>query len=174
MRSEVTIRRGLVADITAIRQVALACWPIAYREIISAEQISYMLDLMYSEESLRRQIETEGHHFFLALVNGQCVGYASIGRVGADRSKLHKLYVLPETKGTGVGGLLIRHVIELVTAGGDKHLILQVNRRNPAVSFYRHHGFEVTEETILDIGNGFVMDDFIMEKPLTNATSAGT
>ncbi|MBL7941291.1 MAG: GNAT family N-acetyltransferase, partial [Flavobacteriales bacterium] len=112
MHNEVTIRPGTSTDIPAIRNVALVCWPIAYHEIISGEQISYMLDLMYSEESLRRQIEQDGHRFFLAMANGQCVGYASIGRMGIDRSKLHKLYVLPETKGTGVGGLLIRHVIQ--------------------------------------------------------------
>ncbi len=166
MLPDLTIRRAGESDIPAIRHVAHTTWPAAYSAIISPAQIHYMLDMMYSEASLLRQMTREGHRFFLATRSSVCAGFASIGNWDAQSVKLHKLYVLPEAKGHGLGAALLGHVTALAVEEGSRRMVLQVNRRNPAVDFYRHHGFAVAEEAVLDIGGGFVMDDFIMQKQL--------
>jgi ribosomal protein S18 acetylase RimI-like enzyme len=173
MLPDLTIRRADESDIPAIRHVAHTTWPVAYSGIISPAQVHYMLDMMYSEASLSRQMTHEGHRFFLASRGAVCAGFASIGDWATQSVKLHKLYVLPEAKGSGAGAALLRHVTALAAQEGSLRMVLQVNRRNTAVDFYRHHGFAVAEEAVLDIGGGFVMDDFIMQKQLKGTATGG-
>ena len=162
------IRQATVADIPAIQALAHAAWPVAYGTILSPEQLAYMLELMYSEAALARQMN-EGSVFLLAEQHGTIIGFSShsLHHHGKAVTRLHKLYLHPERKGTGVGRQLLRAVEEAGKAAGDGVLNLNVNRFNPSVDFYRHLGFQVAHEEVLDIGAGYVMDDFVMERPIT-------
>ncbi|MBM4013050.1 MAG: GNAT family N-acetyltransferase [Planctomycetes bacterium] len=81
--------------------------------------------------------------------------------------KLGQLYVLESHRGTGLGRFMLGHVKRRARDLGRRMLWLQVNKRNPrAISFYKAAGFEVAREAVFDIGSGFVMDDYIMEKRL--------
>jgi ribosomal protein S18 acetylase RimI-like enzyme len=81
--------------------------------------------------------------------------------------KLDKLYVDPACQRLGLGGRLIAQVSARALSNGGNTLILAVNKRNErAIAAYRKHGFAVREAVRVDIGNGFVMDDFIMAKSL--------
>lgn len=157
-----SIREAKQEDIPHIRSLAYEIWPATYSSIISTEQIAYMLDMMYSESALQKQME-EGCVFLLVEDPSNLVGFASYQRMSEEEFKLHKLYVLPSEHGKGTGRALVNDVTNAVKKQGGKKIILQVNKNNPAKTFYDRLGFVVREEMVLKIGNGFVMDDFVME-----------
>lgn len=143
-------------------------WPVAYDPIIGPHQVAYMLQRMYAPEALERQMIHDGHCFLLAKVEGSAVGFASFGPQGktGDRARLHKLYILPDRKGEGLGQLLLQAVMEQARAAGHRVLELNVNKYNPARAFYEHAGFRIVRDEVLDIGQGYVMDDHVMERSL--------
>lgn len=152
----------------SLAKLAGVIWRQHYPGIISREQIDYMLARMYSLDVLRDEIRTQGIHFYRLQAEGQFAGFASIGpasEVGV--MKLHKLYLLPELHGRGLGSRLLKHCEAEARRFGAQHLILSVNKRNTkAIAAYQRNGFAIAESVVTDIGNGFVMDDFIMAKEL--------
>ncbi|MEO8067305.1 MAG: GNAT family N-acetyltransferase [Flavobacteriales bacterium] len=162
------MREATLADIPTIRAIAQATWHVVYENIISEGQIEYMLDLMYSEAALHEQMVNKGHRFLMLEIAGSAVGYAGLEHryAGMHRSRLHKLYVLPETQGTGAGRALLEAVLAEVRTAGDRSIELNVNRFNRSTDFYRHMGFMVERDEVLDIGHGYVMDDHVMVKHL--------
>ena len=162
--SNINIRNATAADIKTIHALAYETWPIAYGKILSAQQLKYMLELIYSETSVKKQIEEEAHHFLIAEENNKPIGFADYGILKDDIYKLHKIYVLSNQQGKGIGKLLIDHVIEKVKEQNAKALLLNVNRNNKAKQVYEHLGFKVISEEDIDIGEGYFMNDYIMEK----------
>lgn len=160
-----TTRPAVMADIPLLCTLADQVWPLTYEKILSRPQIIYMMRLIYSEASLRRQMET-GHEFIIVYNAGIPVGFASYSELEPGLFKLQKLYVLPNQQGRGTGRFLINEVISLVKSRGAVALRLNVNRHNKARSFYEKIGFTVIKEEKIDIGSGFVMDDYVMEKSL--------
>jgi ribosomal protein S18 acetylase RimI-like enzyme len=150
-----------------VRELAFIIWPDTFENILSSEQIEYMLDMMYSIESLEKQLENN-KVFLLAEDENRFVGFTSyeLNFDNNGMTKIHKLYVLPETQGKGVGRQLIDYIAEIALANQNNTLHLTVNKNNKATDFYLKTGFEITEEVVFDIGNGYVMDDYIMEKKL--------
>lgn len=163
----IILRKGKEEDIESIQQLAYRTWPEAYGAILSAEQIDYMLQKMYNKGELLSQLE-QGYIFLIAEEDNIDLGFASYSVFDSANQvyKLHKLYVLPQTHGKGVGKLLINEVVNLIKRVGGKSLKLNVNRDNKAIEFYKKAGFTVKETVDLDIGNGFVMEDYVMQLPL--------
>ena len=163
------IRPATLSDRAFIRSVSERTWPSTYGHIISQEQIDFMLDWMYSDESLAEQFQ-KGHQFYIASLNGEDVGFCSVSAEQADEvmnpalnsHKLNKLYVLPSSHGTGSGKALLQKAIEVAKADGSTSLFLQVNKDNKAYHFYIKNGFIKESESVFEIGNGFVMDDYVM------------
>ena len=162
MSSPLVIRKATTIDIPLIRQIAFATWPSAYGELLPKEQLNYMLEWMYSERSLGEQMN-KGHQFFMAELDGSSFGFASVSDEGDQRFKLNKLYVIPQTQKTGAGKALLEKVIDYAKVNGAIVLFLQVKRDNIAKGFYEKQGFVITQEVDLEIGNGFFMNDYIME-----------
>lgn len=160
-----TIRPATVADIHFIRKIAADTWPVAYGSILSREQLDYMLEKMYSIQSLEAQMK-EGHHFYIAMLNDEPGGFAAFSRIEGDIFKLQKLYVLPTIQKTGLGLELLKTVEAAARNMGCTRLQLNVNRNNNAKSFYEKNSFTVIREEDIDIGRGYFMNDFIMEKLL--------
>ena len=158
------IRQAGLDDIPLIRRMADVAFRHTYRPLLTPEQIDYMMDWMYSEESLRRQM-TEEQNTFL-LLEGK--GYASIrpdgSADGISRFHLEKLYVLPQYQGQGIGRDLINAAVAHAQrlAGGDVLVELNVNRHNPAVDFYKKMGFVIDRDVDNPIGGGHFMNDHIM------------
>lgn len=163
----ILLRKGKEEDIPSIQDIANKTWPQAYANVISQEQISYMLKKMYNRGELLSQLQ-QGYSFLMAEEEGRDLGFAVFSLVdSADRVfKLHKLYVLPEVHGKGLGKLLINEVLNLVKRAGGLSLELNVNRDNKAAAFYERAGFSIKETVDLDIGNGFQMNDYVMRKAL--------
>ena len=157
-----TIRHANKADFPAIRSVVHEVWPIAYREMITQEQISYMLEWMYVDESLNKQVEEEGCVFIVYEEDNSVQGFASFSEIESTLFKLHKLYVFTSLQGKGIGKSLLDDVKKRAAALGAGAIELQVNKKNIAQHFYLKQGFTIDRELVLDIGNGFVMDDYVM------------
>ena len=150
-----------------IRALADEIWPPTFKDILSNEQITYMMDMMYSQSSLEKQM-SEGHHYLLAMEDGEYLGYVSyeLDYKNSGTTKIHKIYVLPSLQGRGVGRLFINAVAEIAQSNNSRELSLNVNRYNKAIEFYKRMGFDFYMTEDIDIGNGFVMEDYIMNKKL--------
>jgi diamine N-acetyltransferase len=155
-------------DYSVIQQLAHQIWPHTFKDILSKEQIDYMLEMMYSIPSLTEQAEKKGHRFILAKQNSNYTGYASyeLNYLGSDKTKIHKIYILPDEQGKGTGKLLMGKIEEMAINAGNKILTLNVNIFNPAIQFYINIGFKKVGEENIPIGKGFLMEDIIMEKEL--------
>ncbi len=162
------IRPATPADYVTIERIAHETWPDTYGSILSAGQFDYMLNWMYSPEAIAEQIEQNNHVFLMAVSDtGETVGYVSFEvNYKPEITKIHKLYLLPQTQGQGIGRLLINEVAQRALAAGNTALGLNVNRQNRAVQFYERMDFSIIASEDIDIGNGFLMQDFIMQKPL--------
>jgi GNAT superfamily N-acetyltransferase len=154
--------RAIAADeIFAIRDLAYRIWPGTFADILSPEQIDYMLNWMYDEEMLKQQL-SEGHQFFLYEQDGEALGFMGIQVFPENRVKIHKLYVLPETQGQGIGRKFIDFLKTWSEIQGINQVFLNVNRFNKAVEFYKHLGMTVLKTEDIDIGKGYWMEDFVM------------
>ena len=154
-------------DAALIRDLAIATWPDTFIDIISRKQIDYMLELLYSVDSLNEQMKN-GHHFILAKDDNEVVGFASyeLNYKNEPKTKLHKIYILPFVQNEGVGTALINFIKQEAHKHNNPTLTLNVNRRNKAVLYYKKQDFEIVKEEDIDIGSGFLMEDFVMEKSL--------
>ncbi len=162
--SEVSIRTASKIDIPIIQEIAYATWPSTYGHILNKEQLNYMLDMMYNSSSLENQMN-QNITFFLAELNGEIVGFASTGREPMEGMfKLHKLYILPNIQTKGIGSALLEAVILFAKKNSGEQLVLQVNRNNSAVDFYKKKDFIILYEADFDIGNGYQMNDYVMGK----------
>ena len=160
----ITLRKAKEEDIEIIRAIAVATWPSTYLDIIGQAQIDYMLDKMYNKGELLKQF-MEGHIFLIAEEGENQFGFAGYSIIGHEERiyKLHKLYVLPSAHGKGVGKILINEVFNQVKDAGGSALQLNVNKHNKAKDFYLKGGFTIKESVKLDIGEGYFMDDYVME-----------
>lgn len=161
------IREAGVADVAVIRQIASQTWWPTYGAILSTEQITYMLAVLYSEEKINSQIANHEQAFLMLIEDEQPVAFAAYSPREEDPEiyKLHKLYCLPQTQGKGFGKILINAVEAKVIAAGKQTLDLNVNRFNNARTFYQKMGFEVIYEEDVAIGE-YWMNDFVMRKSL--------
>ncbi|HRB72141.1 GNAT family N-acetyltransferase [Flavobacterium sp. WV_118_3] len=149
-----------------VRSLAYTIWPDAYGAILSEAQLDYMLDQIYAIPALEQQRQN-GQQFVLAEEDGVYYGFASFQvNYKEGKTKLHKIYVLPQTQGKGVGKSLLQYVESTVDQNKNSALLLNVNRFNKAIDFYRKQGFEVIGEEDIAIGEGYLMEDYIMEKKI--------
>ena len=153
------------AHVTIIKDLAYAIWPTAYGDILSSEQLNYMLEMFYSETALKQQMEEKKHVFYLAKNDtGKFVGFVAYEiNCEPQKTKIHKIYVLPETQGTGVGKELFTLVCANAKKENQTSVFLNVNKYNKAKQFYEKLGFVITKEEIIDIGKNYIMDDYVME-----------
>lgn len=161
----ITIQTAGVNDIDAIHSLAHRIWRISYKEMISPQQMDYMLNKIYSHESLQYQLEKQQHTFIIANNDNNPVGFAAyFPKYDIDPAifRLDKLYVLPDQHGKGIGKKLIDHIISIIKPQGAALLELSVNRKNKALSFYQKLGFIITKEVDVPIGEGYFMNDYVM------------
>lgn len=150
-----------------VKDLAYKIWPDAYAEILSEAQLDYMLENFYSLNSLESQFD-KGHIFLLVEENDEYLGFASyeINCNATNKTKLHKIYIMTNTQGKGVGKFLLEEVERRAKVAGNNALFLNVNKYNIAQNFYKKNGFEIVLDEVIDIGNGYVMDDYVMEKSI--------
>lgn len=153
-------------DIPLIQDLAKRSWENAYAEILSKEQMDYMLKTMYSEAEILEHLKKSNYHYFLVFDEALNLFEGFLGyenHYENQTTKLHRIYLVPESKGKGLGKKTLGFLNEKVKESGDKRIILNVNKYNSAKSFYESQGYKIYGDGVFDIGNGFVMDDYLME-----------
>ena len=140
-----TIRKATLEDIPLINKLAWEAFPATYKNILTPEQIDYMMDWMYSPENLHKQMTEDQPE-------------------GKDLFHLQKIYVIPYYQKHHLGKLLFQQAIRGIKELHPEpcRMELNVNRENPALGFYQHMGMEKVREEDAHIGNGFYMNDYIM------------
>lgn len=158
------IFKASTSDIPLIQSIAQKTWPETFKDILSAEQIVYMLEWMYSTDALSKSINDPSQSFWLLEDEGNYLGFAGIEHryKGKNTTKLHKIYVLPEAQGKHIGKQLMEQVFNEARNAGSAELLLNVNRHNNATEFYKRLGFTIILEENIDIGNGYLMEDYVM------------
>ena len=213
----IKILKATKGDLQTIHDMAQVVFRHTYRDILSPEQMDYMMEMMYSLPNLHQQLD-EGHHYYIAYdgdaglsdyayadscevagsgrmcgrdgqssTYGMPCGYVSVQYHGEDPDgtevfHLHKIYVMPQSQGKGVGMRLFQTVMNHVRSVKDSRVAvssnsdavstsdsqpkarieLNVNKHNSAVAFYKHIGMRIIHEEDYPIGNGFYKTDYIM------------
>lgn len=161
------IRALKLDELSIVHEIAYATWPDTFKEILSQEQIQYMLNWMYDLKHLENQFN-QGHQFYVAELEEMPVGFIGIEPNHPEKglTKIHKIYILPNKQGLGIGKKLIQYVRELSIQSEIEGLLLNVNRFNKAVEFYKAIGFNILFEENIEIGNGYLMEDYVMKLEL--------
>jgi GNAT superfamily N-acetyltransferase len=164
-------------EIAEVAELARRIWGEHYPPIIGRAQTDYMLDKFQSEAAVARQI-AEGYEYYTALEDGGAAGYfALVPNPDEGAALLSKVYVLAARRRAGLGRAMIDFAEARCRELGITRLRLTVNRHNDgSIAFYRRMGFTRTGALVQDIGDGYVMDDFTMEKapnPVDTPVSRG-
>jgi ribosomal protein S18 acetylase RimI-like enzyme len=164
-----TIKTATLEDIPAIQSIAEKTWWPTYSELLSADQIAYMLDKIYSGEALAYVIKEKSQEFILLSDVEGPQGFAAFGprKENPIVFKLHKLYVSPENHGKGYGRILIEEIKSRLTDLGISTLDLNVKRDNPAKTFYEKIGFSIIGEEDIPLGP-YVLNDYVMRLEFGN------
>lgn len=153
------------AEIAVIAGLAREIWYEYYVPLIGREQVDYMVARFQSQAAMYEQVQA-GYHYFLVVDGDELVGYTAIREEPAGSVFISKLYLLKTRRGTGTGRAIMTFIEEWARERGLTRLWLTVNKGNPSVQAYQRLGFEIAEPIVMDIGGGFVMDDYRMQKVL--------
>ena len=157
------IRNASTVDIPLIRELTMQVWPQTYTPIVGETQVSYMLSRFYNPEALSTQMDESGHRFIIGYYDGQPVAFASYSGIEPGIYKLHKLYIILQMQGNGIGRSMIAHIVNEIKSSKALALRLNVNRYNTsAMAFYAKTGFKHFAEEDIDIGNGYFMNDYVL------------
>lgn len=157
----ITIELAEQSDIRSISNMAHIIWPHAYGEILSQDQIDFMLEKSYTVEGLAESM-VNGQFFYVLKEDGIAQGFIAL-RTLEDRLRIEKLYLMPDVQGKGFGKALIDFASEKTIIKGKGIVELNVNRNNPAYHFYLKQGFEVIETVDIPYYD-FVLNDYVMQK----------
>ena len=168
MTTSIDIEPVARPDIPALVALARDTWYRHYPAIITPAQIEYMLAGRYHPDVIRAQLDSAGTWWDKLVTDGGLAAFAaSETDAEAGEIKIDKLYVRYELRGRGLGAALLTYLERRAIGMGIGRLYLQVNKHNAsAIGAYRRSGFEIVESAVFDIGDGFVMDDYIMAKLL--------
>ncbi len=159
-------------EIGLLCRLAKEAWEQAYSELLGLEQVEYMVEKFLSPPAVREQMDKEGYIYYLIYGEGEPGGFTGFapGYGGRDELFLSKLYLLPHMKGTGAARTAFELIEHEARSRSLSRIRLTVNKGNThAKEVYEHWGFETVESTVTDIGGGFVMDDYVMERRVRNA-----
>lgn len=155
-------------QIAEIARLAAEIWHEYYVAIITVEQIDYMLAKYQSIPSVTDQIYHQGYAYYLLKDDrSSVVGYMAV-QEEEGKLFLSKFYVAKEHRGKGYASQAIAFLDTLCRERSLSHIWLTVNRHNqPSIAVYTKKGFRIVREQVADIGNGYVMDDYMMEKEIS-------
>lgn len=148
------------SDIPLISALAERIWNQHYPAIISQVQIDYMLELMYDHKRLKEQMTVKNHQFYFITAQSERIGFLSVHEEEDSVWQLNKFYIDQTKSRKGIGSIAFKELQDLTSASKIR---LTVNRQNfKAINFYFKCGFKIERVADFEIGNGFVMNDFVM------------
>lgn len=150
-------------DIEQLATMGVEIWNECYASIISQAQIDYMLHTFQSVRAITDQMQNDRYTYYFMTASGKRIGYLAI-KEEDGKLFLSKFYILKEHRGKGFAGRAIDTLVHMCKARTLNAIWLTVNRHNEtAIAVYKKKGFHIVRTQIADIGNGFVMDDYVME-----------
>ena len=150
------------SEIQDIAILAEEIWHQHFTPIIGKEQVDYMVDKFQSYPAIKAQIEHDGYEYFQIYRSHAMAGYTGIHQE-ADALFLSKLYVKKEFRGCHLATEAFQFLVNLCRERGLSKIYLTCNKHNDnTLAIYDHLGSKITDEQVADIGNGFVMDDYIL------------
>ncbi len=153
-------------QVKTLAKLADGIWHEYFSSLLSPGQIDYMVEKFQSERAMTVQMEEEGYSYYFFMLEGAPIGYFGIKPDG-DRLFLSKIYLKKEHRGNGYASLAFSFLEKLCKWKGYKAMWLTVNKHNePSIAVYEKKGFLKIKSQITDIGNGYVMDDYVFEKSL--------
>lgn len=152
-------------DLEQVTKLAHRIWPSTFKDILSEDQLNFMLNWMYDLKQLEMQYNN-GHLFFLAKENEECIGFMGLEPHFPEEGilRIHKFYLLQEYQGKSIGKWMLNQAEKWAVDNKMHALHLNVNRYNSAVEFYKKTGFEIILTEDIDIGQGYYMNDYVMLK----------
>lgn len=162
------IRGDNSAEIESLAKFAGDIWREHFTPIIGSAQVEYMLKKFQSPSFISEQIANKHYRYFMTTIDDIPAGYfAIVPHHELGKLFLSKLYTSKDMRGKGAGMAMLKKAQEIAETLSLKSIYLQVNKHNTnSIAFYKSRGFEIVESIIADIGNGYVMDDYVMEKTI--------
>lgn len=158
----VKARPEQAAELAALAKII---WEEHFTPIIGEKQVAYMLDKFQSEHAMRQQMDSEGYEYYFFLWDGEKAGYTGIRKDG-DSLFLSKLYVKKEYRGRKISRAAIEFLLDCCHQENLKKIWLTCNKYNSnTLAVYKALGFTVARAQVTDIGEGYVMDDYVLELP---------
>lgn len=158
---------AIKSEMKELSDLAREIWPTTFKNILSPDQIEYMLDWMYNPKKLAKQMEAGHCFYFLAKEN------IKIGFVGLEENypsdgllRIHKIYLKPSFHGQGLGKFMLKEIENIALTKKLRGLHLNVNRYNSVYKFYTYFGFATLTKEDIEIGEGYLMEDYVMQKLL--------
>lgn len=180
----ITLHNATVDDVPRISTLAALIWRESYPGIISDDQIDYMLNMMYDVDVLRHELVDENVRYYLLTDSDLDVGFVAWGPgptltplsggegAGERSAKIHKLYLRRDRQGQGLGRMMLEHAVDQARLAGYPKVVLNVNKHNDhAIATYLRNGFTIRKSIVVDIGGGYVMDDYVMERSTSTPRS---
>lgn len=141
-------------------------WHEHFVTILSPEQIDYMVDKFQSVQAIEDQLKNQGYQYYFLKLGEQIIGYTGIKPENGTLF-LSKLYILKPYRGRGYASEAFDFLEGMCEGMGLSAIWLTVNRNNSnTIQVYEHRGFTTIKTQVADIGSGYVMDDYIMEKKI--------
>ena len=162
------IKVSTYRSITELARLAGEIWNEYFPPLIGQDQVDYMVEKFQSIEAINEQINS-GYDYYFISDHDQNVGYTGlIGQPDRGAIQISKLYLLKDWRGRGIAGQVLESISAMALQGGYNKLYLTVNKYNHlAINAYEKYGFSRVGDIVMDIGGGFVMDDFEMQKVLS-------
>lgn len=154
-------------DIKTVAHLAHKIWNQHYVPIIGQAQVDYMLDKFQDTEAVKEQIENGYEYFIIYNQNHPCGYLGLVPNTNDKKMMISKIYVDSDFRGLNLGSRLLDFTIDEAKKRGFQCVWLTVNKNNSkSIEWYQKRGFSIKEKIEMDIGNGFVMDDYLMEMSL--------
>lgn len=162
----ITFERVITAaQIETVARIAEPIWHATYDPINGVDSTNYMIEQFQSVGAINRQLESEGYVYYLILADGAAAGFIGLVPHKEGKMFLSKLYVADEFRGMGLPHAAFDFITSLCREEKLDKIYLTVNKHNAhAIEVYKHFGFYETDAVVTDIGCGFVMDDYILQK----------
>ncbi len=155
-----------ISEMEDLAELASAIWHECYAQLLSKQQIEYMVEKFQSAEAMEWQTRQEGYRYFWVKQDNEAIGYLGL-QAKEGRLLLSKCYLAKHCRGTGAGQAMLAYTENLAKELGCHTLWLTVNKGNErAKAAYEKAGMTLVRQQVVDIGGGFVMDDYVFEKPL--------
>ena len=148
----------------AVAELADEIWHECFVDIITEGQIDYMVEKFQSYAAMTAQVAEQDYSYYAVCEDDELCGYFAVKPENDDRLFLSKLYLRSDKRGKGIASIMLQKVFEEARCFGKKKVYLTVNKHNyHAIDVYKKTGFVIAREAVTDIGNGYVMDDYVFE-----------